>query len=98
MGLIDVELDENSVFTMPDIPMTIVSSFRRQVNVTNRYVDNSNNHPSKHHKLSQAGVMPLPGLELLRPSREQTTRIYENSYHKLKWQNEKARSDRAINV
>ena len=35
LGLIDVELDENSVFMMPDIPVRRVDPFGEQVNLTN---------------------------------------------------------------
>ena len=45
--------------------------------------------------------MPLPGLEHLRPSRKQITcnyRDHENSSHRLKWTNEKVRSNQTISV
>ena len=62
LGSIDVELVENSVFAIPDIPIMRVYSLRGKINVTNRYGYNLNKQSSKHHRPSQAGLMPLPGL------------------------------------
>ena len=70
---------------MPEILIKKVKSTSGKVKVTNQYVYNSNNHPSKHNQPSQAGVMHLPGLERLKPCRDHAAssyRILYKSYHK----------------
>ena len=71
------ELVENSSFTILDIPIKQVQLPCRRVKVSNQIGSNSNNPAAKHHQSYQTDMMPLPGLEPLRPpsSRDQINKL-----------------------
>ena len=90
MDLIGFELVENPFFALPEILIKRFKSSSGQVKVTNQYVYNSSNRPSKQHRPFQAEVMHLPGLgghaEIMLPIVTKYMRnhikrkIYEKSY------------------